>query len=56
MFEEGKKDSSQKMNPGKIRELLLQKSPTHLSVLGEAEIKQFIGSQIQKGKLKKNDL
>ena len=53
MFEEGKKNSSQKMNPGKMRERLLQKYPNHFSIPGETEIKQFIGSQIQKGKYQK---
>ena len=48
MFEEGKKNTSQKMNPGKMRERLIHKYPHNFSIPGETEIKQFIGSQLQK--------
>ena len=50
MFEEGKKDPSKKMNPGKMRERLICKYPNNFSIPGETEIKQFIGSQNQKEK------
>ena len=50
MFEEGKMDSSKKMNPGKMRERLLQKFPNHFSIPGDTEIKQFIGAQFQNDK------
>ena len=50
MFEEGKRDSSKKMNPGKMRECLLQKFPNHFSIPGDTEIKQFIGAQFQNDK------
>jgi len=50
MFEEGKSDSSKKMNPGKMRERLLQKFPNHFSIPGDTEIKQFIGAQFQNDK------
>jgi len=57
MFEEGKKDPSKKMNPGKMRERLVRKYPNNFSIPGETEIKQFIGSQNQKEKYheKKNN-
>ena len=50
MFEEGNKDASKKMNPGKMREHLIRKYPNNFSIPGETEIKQFIGSQLQKAK------
>ena len=50
MFEEGKNDASKKMNPGKMREHLARKYPNNFSIPGETEIKQFIGSQLQKEK------
>ena len=50
LFEEGKRDSSKKMNPGKMRERLLQKFPNHFSIPGDTEIKQFIGAQFQNDK------
>ena len=42
MFEEGKRDSSKKMNPGKIRERLLQKFPNHFSIPGDIEINNLL--------------
>ena len=53
MFEKGQNNSGQKMNPGKMREQLLQKYPFKFAIPGETEIKKFIGAQIQKGKYKR---
>mgnify|MGYP000438495332 FL=1 len=54
MYEEGKNDSSKKMNPGKMREQLIHKFPNNFSIPGETEIKQYIGSQVQKHKYHEN--
>jgi len=53
MFEKGQNNSGAKMNPGKMREQLVQKYPLKFAIPGETEIKMFIGAQIQKGKYKR---
>ena len=50
MFLQGKANSAQKMNPGKMREQLQQMYPFRFSIPGETEIKKFIGSEFQKEK------
>ena len=50
MFEQGKVNSSQKMNAAKMREQLCNKYPYKFSIPSETEIKKIIGSEFQKQK------
>ena len=50
MFDQGEKESSNKMNASKMREQLLQMYPNRFSIPGEIEIKKCIGAMTQKKK------
>ena len=52
MFEEGEKDKSHKMGPGRMRERLMNKYPDRLDIPSEAELRQAISkfvSQVRVG-------
>ena len=42
MFDEGEKDKSHKMGPGRIREILINKHPDRLDIPSKAEMQQAI--------------
>ena len=46
MFEEGDKDKSHKMGPGRIREMLINKYPDRLYIPSESELRQAISKFI----------
>ena len=50
MFKEGKENSSNKMNPSKMREKLVQKYRDRFSIPGETEIRKHITALFQKQK------
>ena len=50
MFNEGCSNSTNKMNPGKMRETLKNMFPHKFSILSELEIKKFITLESQKHK------
>ena len=50
MFDVGSKDSSRKMNAGKMRERLICLYPNRFSIPSELEIKKFTAAQFQKSK------
>ena len=52
MFNDGCSKSGNKMNPGKMRENLINMFPHKFSIPSELEIKKFIGAQSQKQKYK----
>ena len=42
MFDEGEKDKSHKMGPGRIQEMLINKHPDRLDIPSKAEMQQAI--------------
>ena len=57
-YEQGRKDSSKKMNPAMMREQLQKENPNVFSLPGETEIKKYISllfSQTKDGKLRNKE-
>ena len=50
LFQKGKKNSSDKMNPAQMRDTLIAKYPNRLRIPSETEIKQEIGRLFSKSK------